>query len=77
MASAHHKVPKLTAVELAESQRLRLAVLRHGITPAALAGVTGMSAGYVARWLNQEIDLAPAHQRSIRGAYSGETGGPG
>lgn len=70
----HHR---LTAAEIAESDRLRLAVVRHGLTDAVLATAAGCTRSTIRGWLDRRRHLAPRYQAGIRNTYSSETGGPG
>lgn len=70
----HHR---LTAAEIAESDRLRVAVVRHGIAESALAAAARCTRSTIRGWIDRRRHLAPRYQAGIRGAYSSETGGPG
>lgn len=70
---------RMTRVEIAESDRLRVAVQRAGLDQdtAALADVMRCSLEVVSGWLEKRHHLLPSQQRLLRAAYSCETGGPG
>lgn len=70
----HHR---LTAAEIAESDRLRVAVVRAGLGEIQLAGAARATRSTIRGWIERRRHLAPSYQAGIRGTYSSETGGPG
>ena len=68
---------RLTSAEVEESQRLREAVLRAGLGEIQLAHAAGCTRATIRGWIDRHRHLAPRQQAGIRGAFSGETGGPG
>jgi hypothetical protein len=68
---------RLTAAEIAESDRLRAAVQRHGLAVPELARAALCAEPAIRGWLDRQRHLAPREQCLLRTAYSAETGGPG